>query len=80
MVPFSLQTAQVEEEANGIDETDGASTKNTGLSHLEMIWNHLAGIDDVSMDLSVDWTPPPSHRASRRNTAFSLNIPSIRLF
>lgn len=35
------------------------------------------GIDDVSVDMSVDWTPPVSRKQSRRNTIFSIvNPPS----
>ncbi|EPB75989.1 hypothetical protein ANCCEY_04910 [Ancylostoma ceylanicum] len=34
----------------------------------------MAGIDDVSVDLSVDWTPPGSTRQSRRNTAHTEKV------
>ncbi|KAK6039064.1 hypothetical protein COOONC_23430 [Cooperia oncophora] len=37
-----------------------------------------AGIDDVSVDLSVDWTPPNSARQSRRNTIFSVSPGNIK--
>lgn len=33
------------------------------------------GIDDVSVDMSVDWTPPVSRKQSRRNTIFSIVNP-----
>ncbi|CAD6197247.1 unnamed protein product [Caenorhabditis auriculariae] len=36
-----------------------------------------AGIDDVSVDMSMDWTPPVSTAPSRRNTVFTLNPPRL---
>ncbi|RCN46690.1 EFR3-like family protein [Ancylostoma caninum] len=39
----------------------------------------MAGIDDVSVDLSVDWTPPGSTRQSRRNTVFSISTSNLKV-
>ncbi|XGW13265.1 hypothetical protein V3C99_013698, partial [Haemonchus contortus] len=38
----------------------------------------MVGIDDVSVDLSVEWTPPASARQSRRNTIFSVSASNFR--
>ncbi|CAI4231697.1 unnamed protein product [Auanema sp. JU1783] len=61
-MPFTVIATTTNVDA---DETDGCP----GTPPLT-----TAGIDDVSVDLSVDWTPPGSARQSRRNTVFSLNI------
>uniref|UniRef100_A0A0K0D304 Protein EFR3 n=1 Tax=Angiostrongylus cantonensis TaxID=6313 RepID=A0A0K0D304_ANGCA len=55
--PFTLSSSKSAQE-KGIDETDGKTSP----------FLPMAGIDDVSIDLSVDWTPPESVRQSRRNT------------
>ncbi|CAB3404327.1 unnamed protein product [Caenorhabditis bovis] len=63
-VPFGTsQTKNTgdSEQRTDVDTTDGRSSPRT------------AGIDDISVDMSVDWTPPASKKGSRRNTIFSLN-------
>ncbi|CAI5441731.1 unnamed protein product [Caenorhabditis angaria] len=52
----------IERNIDGIDTTDG----------------NERGIDDISVDMSVDWTPPGSAKDSRRNTVFSVTtVPKL---
>ncbi|KJH49185.1 hypothetical protein DICVIV_04686 [Dictyocaulus viviparus] len=66
--PFTISTSKSTQE-DVADQPDG-----NGASSLPM-----AGIDDVSVDLSVDWTPPESAHQSRRSTIFSLFTANPRL-
>lgn len=54
---------------NGTDNVDGRESPPLP----------TAGIDDVSVDLSMDWSPPESNRHSRRNTVFNVNTPKFSI-
>ncbi|ULU06589.1 hypothetical protein L3Y34_018431 [Caenorhabditis briggsae] len=56
------------EDGQNFDSTDGRESPDG---------YKTVGIDDVSVDMSVDWTPPISRKQSRRNTIFSIVNPPI---
>lgn len=60
-----------QDDTNNFDATDGRDSPNA---------YKTGGIDDVSVDMSVDWTPPVSRKQSRRNTIFSITNPTSKLF
>ncbi|KAJ1371099.1 hypothetical protein KIN20_032976 [Parelaphostrongylus tenuis] len=66
--PFTLSSSKSAQE-KGVDDTDGKTSP----------FLPMAGIDDVSVDLSVDWTPPESAHQSRRSTIFSLTTSNPRI-
>lgn len=66
--PFTLSSSKSAQE-KGVDELDGKTSP----------FLPMAGIDDVSVDLSVDWTPPESVHQSRRSTIFSLTASNPRM-
>ena len=76
-VPFSMNVNSRKLDGSGdnwqndlqnFDSTDGRESPDG---------YKTVGIDDVSVDMSVDWTPPISRKQSRRNTIFSIiNPPS----
>uniref|UniRef100_A0A1I7XQG4 Non-specific serine/threonine protein kinase n=1 Tax=Heterorhabditis bacteriophora TaxID=37862 RepID=A0A1I7XQG4_HETBA len=83
-IPFSASTSKSTEFC---DETDGRASSTLPTSNcfyvnfsfmLVLYVTILAGIDDVSVDLSVDWTPPSSTKQSRRNTVFSIAVPTFK--
>ncbi|KAK0416217.1 hypothetical protein QR680_012351 [Steinernema hermaphroditum] len=45
-----------------VDESNDSKTQNSSTE---------TALDDVSLDLSIDWSPPTSKKTSRRNTIFS---------
>ncbi|VDL84334.1 unnamed protein product, partial [Nippostrongylus brasiliensis] len=65
--PFTITASKSTEEQEA-DHADGQSSPVLP----------TAGIDDVSVDLSVDWTPPASARQSRRNTIFSITTVNLK--
>ncbi|WKX95411.1 hypothetical protein Q1695_012117 [Nippostrongylus brasiliensis] len=65
--PFTITASKSTEEQEA-DHADGQSSPILP----------TAGIDDVSVDLSVDWTPPTSARQSRRNTIFSITTVNLK--
>ncbi|PAV71490.1 hypothetical protein WR25_12229 [Diploscapter pachys] len=74
-LPFISTQSNVNQKTKGDVDSDSGDEIDGSKTPLPQ----TAGIDDVSVDLSVDWTPPPSNKHSRRNTVFSLNIPSSRI-
>lgn len=66
-LPFTVTSSKSAQEGEA-DQADGRASPTLP----------MAGIDDVSVDLSVDWTPPQSARQSRRNTVFSLTGSNLK--
>ncbi|KAL6733350.1 hypothetical protein Aduo_004001 [Ancylostoma duodenale] len=66
--PFSVSASKSADQVE-TEEADGRSSPALP----------MAGIDDVSVDLSVDWTPPGSTRQSRRNTVFSVSTSNLKV-